>query len=234
MRNNKVDIRFDNFDGILYTDSIEVARIFNKHHHNVLRDIRVFIERNGDSAKKHFIESFYVDKQNRRKDKYLIDKTGLRIFVAGYNSPELYPIKEALLEQLDEIDSQPNNANSDFDRNSRRSKGLRPFNMLSDVVMEKVESKEFWRSVEMACQYTWSVMSAKIIANRHLLGYDDSEIDWNIFAFESIEYIGTMLTWKLNLVKNITISRFYDLIEKTVEEYFDYLISLEEEGINPF
>ncbi|KPU43019.1 phage regulatory protein Rha [Oxobacter pfennigii] len=70
-----------NHNGQLLIDSREVARITDKDHSNLMRDIRGYIDilDTPDSnlkAANFFIESTYMDRQNQERRCYLLTRKG--------------------------------------------------------------------------------------------------------------------------------------------------------------
>lgn len=69
-----------NKDGQLLVDSREVALMVGKEHDQLMRSIRGYVKVLDDSAKlqtpNFFIESFYINKQNKKQPCYLITKKG--------------------------------------------------------------------------------------------------------------------------------------------------------------
>lgn len=68
-----------NQNGTLLTDSREVAKMVNKQHKELLRDIRTYCEYLGQSnfaQSEFFIESTYTNSQNKEQPCYLITKKG--------------------------------------------------------------------------------------------------------------------------------------------------------------
>ncbi|PTF40660.1 hypothetical protein BUY11_10705 [Staphylococcus chromogenes] len=63
-----------------YVDSREVAEMVGKRHAHLIRDIRRHIKDLSESNiayEKYFIKSFYFDKSNRKRVKYMLSKQGL-------------------------------------------------------------------------------------------------------------------------------------------------------------
>ena len=69
-----------NHKGINVTDSREVAQMVGKRHDNLVRDINGYISILGDSSKLRsqdfFIESTYVNSQNKEQPNFLLTKQG--------------------------------------------------------------------------------------------------------------------------------------------------------------
>lgn len=235
---NKLDIEFQLVSGVPHVASTEIARIFNKRHSSVLRDIRVFIERNGELAGSHFMNVITMDKLNRPQNIFLIDKTGLQLFVAGYNTPELYPIKEALLEQLDEMYSKNSGVNTNVSEANEALEVFQDYDInnppLASLVMERVETPEFWGSLDRVNHYVWSIITAKLVGGSFMLEYDASEIDFEVFGFKSVKYVSNSVCSKLKFFENIDISVFYELIDESVEEHFNFVARIKKKGYNPF
>ena len=66
------------------TCSRDVAEMVDKDHNNVLKDIRRIIEHLGEvksyQSSKYFVESTYINAQNKQQPCYLLTKKGCELF----------------------------------------------------------------------------------------------------------------------------------------------------------
>lgn len=87
-----------------YTDSLTVARVFNKEHGKVLRDIRLLVselESFGGEAK--FGLSSYISDQNKELPKYLMDKDALLMLVMGYKGVKATEIRYKYIQAFNKM-----------------------------------------------------------------------------------------------------------------------------------
>lgn len=88
-KQEKNQIIINALDGQVVTSSREIARIFDKHHHNVLRDIRdLIIKLEGISKFDYtqmFKESTWINSQNGQSyQEYMINRDGFTLLVMGF------------------------------------------------------------------------------------------------------------------------------------------------------
>ena len=108
-------------------DSRMVAEVFEKQHAHLLRDIESLTGRkhvcesksgftSEDTAagksglseefvRKNFIESHYVDKQNKKRPLYLLTRDGFTILVMGYTGKKAMTFKEAYIRRFNEMEA---------------------------------------------------------------------------------------------------------------------------------
>ncbi len=78
----------------LKTDSLKVAKAFNKEHKNVLRDIQSLIEKiPAEIGRLMFEQSNYLNRQNKSMPMYEMTKDGFMLLVMGYSTAEALQIK---------------------------------------------------------------------------------------------------------------------------------------------
>lgn len=70
--------------GVREMSSLEIAEITGKRHDVILRDIRNLLEQG--VAAHNFVESYYIDKSNRKSPCFNLTKKGSLILASGYNA----------------------------------------------------------------------------------------------------------------------------------------------------
>lgn len=98
-----VEIMRLNKEEVTAVTSIDVADTFEKEHRRVLQDIR---ELNcSDEFREHnFVQSSYVNTQNKRQPMYLMTRDGFTILVMGYNGEKAMRFKEAYIRQFNAME----------------------------------------------------------------------------------------------------------------------------------
>lgn len=91
--------------------SLQIADSFCKNHKDVLRDIRVIIEKCSlEFTERNFALSEYGDSTGRKLPMYVLSKDEFMMVVMGYNTPEAMKIKEAYIARFNEMEEQIKNA----------------------------------------------------------------------------------------------------------------------------
>ena len=86
----------------LTMDSLEIARLTNKEHRNVTRDIeKMFEELEIDVLK---FEHIYLDRQNRKQKKYSLTKDLTLTLISGYS----IKLRKAIIDRWQELENQNN------------------------------------------------------------------------------------------------------------------------------
>jgi len=84
----------------LTMDSLEIARLTNKEHRNVTRDIeKMFEELEIDVLK---FEHIYLDSQNRKQKKYSLTKDLTLTLISGYS----IKLRKAIIDRWQELENQ--------------------------------------------------------------------------------------------------------------------------------
>ena len=86
----------------LTMDSLEIARLTNKEHRNVTRDIeKMFEELEIDVLR---FEHIYLDSQNRKQKKYSLTKDLTLTLISGYS----IKLRKAIIDRWQELENQNN------------------------------------------------------------------------------------------------------------------------------
>ena len=80
--------------GIAVVSSRDIARVYEKRHDNVLRDIKNIIAKDIKWGKQNYEESFYVEPQNGQiYREYFITRDGLTFLIMGYTGKKAMKFK---------------------------------------------------------------------------------------------------------------------------------------------
>ena len=86
------------------TTSLNVAKVFDKQHKNVLRGIENLMGSNLSSSQDWFFESVYIDKLNRKKKCYEMTKDGFVLLAMGFTGEKALALKIAYIEQFNAME----------------------------------------------------------------------------------------------------------------------------------
>jgi Rha family phage regulatory protein len=89
--------------GKLFVSSRDVARIFEKEHFIVLRDIRE-LNVSEEFGKYNFVLTNYKDEHNRKQPEYLLTKDGFAFLCMGYTGEKANSFKEAYIRRFNEME----------------------------------------------------------------------------------------------------------------------------------
>ncbi|WP_370001301.1 phage antirepressor KilAC domain-containing protein [Paenibacillus sp. RC84] len=92
-------------NGRLVTDSLSVAKMFDRSHDNVLRDIRS-LECSSEFSLLNFEESTYTNDRGRTYLKYIITQDGFSFLVMGYTGKEASRFKETYIAEFNRMKTQ--------------------------------------------------------------------------------------------------------------------------------
>ncbi len=90
--------------GKAVVSSRDIARVFEKQHAHVLRDIREITESDPDWGLSNFGESSYWNEQNKIQPEYLISRDGFTLLVMGYTGERAMRFKKAYIAAFNEME----------------------------------------------------------------------------------------------------------------------------------
>jgi anti-repressor protein len=90
------------------TDSLKVAETFGKRHDRVLQDIRE-LDCSDEFRLHYFVESSYINGQNRSMPKVLMSEQGFAFLAFGYTGKEAARFKELYIAEFDKMRDELNN-----------------------------------------------------------------------------------------------------------------------------
>lgn len=90
-------------NGQAVTNSLKVSQVFEKEHRRVLQDIRK-LECSEYFRQHNFVQSSYVNLQNKELPMYYMSKKGFTLLAMGYTGKEAMKFKEAYIEQFEKME----------------------------------------------------------------------------------------------------------------------------------
>ncbi|OLS39108.1 Rha family transcriptional regulator [Bacillus sp. MRMR6] len=85
------------------TDSLIVAEVFGKRHDRVLQDIRD-LGCSEEFRVHNFVESSYINSQNKELPKYYMNQKGFTLLAMGYTGKEAMKFKEAYINEFERME----------------------------------------------------------------------------------------------------------------------------------
>ena len=90
--------------GKAFVSSRDIARVFEKNHQHVMRDIRNIIEKDTEWGVSNFGQSSYMNEQGKLQPEYLIFRDGFTLLVMGYNGEKAIQFKKAYIAAFNEME----------------------------------------------------------------------------------------------------------------------------------
>ena len=88
---NNVNVAFEIVGNEIFANSLQIAEVFDKGHHNVLRLISNLPK--DEFFTQNFKESSYLNKQNRKQPCYNLTRDGFSLLVMGFTGAKAYKWK---------------------------------------------------------------------------------------------------------------------------------------------
>lgn len=98
-----VEVRRISKTEMTVVSSLDVARTFEKEHRRVLQDIRE-LECSDEFREHNFVQSSYVNVQNKKQPMYLITRDGFTMLAMGYTGEKAMRFKEAYIKQFNAME----------------------------------------------------------------------------------------------------------------------------------
>lgn len=83
--------------------SLDIAETFGKEHKRVLQDIRE-LECSEDFGRHNFVQSSYVNCQNKKQPMYYVTRDGFTLLAMGYNGEKAMKFKEGYIRQFNAME----------------------------------------------------------------------------------------------------------------------------------
>ena len=91
--------------GTPVTDSVKVARVFDKLHKNVMKSIRNILGSAQNLANEHwFAETTYTDAQGKRQPMFLMNRDGFSLLTMSLTGEKAMAFKVAFIEQFNRME----------------------------------------------------------------------------------------------------------------------------------
>ena len=105
MDNQLINLGLTEKSGKAVVSSRDIARVFEKNHQHVMRDIRNIIENDAQWGASNFGQSSYMNEQSKSQPEYLISRDGFTLLVMGYNGEKAMRFKKAYIAAFNEMES---------------------------------------------------------------------------------------------------------------------------------
>ncbi len=104
MDNQLINLGLTEKSGKAFVSSHDIARVFEKNHQHVMRDIRNIIENDAQWGASNFGQSSYMNEQSKSQPEYLISRDGFTLLVMGYNGEKAMQFKKAYIAAFNEME----------------------------------------------------------------------------------------------------------------------------------
>lgn len=114
--------------------SLDIAETFGKEHRRVLQDIRE-LQCSEEFRQHNFVQSSYINAQNKTQPMYLITRDGFMLLVMGYTGEKAMRFKEAYIKQFHAMEK------ALFDKIKEREKGIAVRQALTKALQQSNENE---------------------------------------------------------------------------------------------
>lgn len=104
---NPSDVLFEIRDGKVWVSSLEIARLFERRHDNVMQAIKN-LEVDDNFAALNFQGGSYRDANNQERPMFTMTKKGYRRLVMDFTGKRASEVKEQLLDRFEELEEKEN------------------------------------------------------------------------------------------------------------------------------
>lgn len=98
---NNIQVNLVSKDGKVFATSLDVAKVFEKEHRRVLQDIREMSER----AQHNFVQSSYINSQNREMPMYEMNRDGFTFLVMGFTGEKAENFKLDFIDGFNKMEN---------------------------------------------------------------------------------------------------------------------------------
>ena len=103
---NNVNVAFEIVGDEIFANSLQIAEVFDKGHHNVLRLISNLPK--DEFFTQNFKESSYLNKQNRKQPCYNLTRDGFSLLVMGFTGQKAYKWKIEFIKAFNLMEAELN------------------------------------------------------------------------------------------------------------------------------
>ena len=104
MDNQLMNLGLTEKNGKAVVSSRDIARVFEKRHDHVLRDIKNIIANDADWGLPNFGEMSYPDSYGRSQTEYVMTRDGFTLLVMGYTGEKAMQFKKAYIAAFNEME----------------------------------------------------------------------------------------------------------------------------------
>ncbi len=113
--------------------SLDIAETFGKEHRRVLQDIRE-LQCSEKFRLLNFVQSSYINLQNKNQPMYLVTRDGFTILVMGYTGEKAMKFKEGYIRQFNAMEK------ALIDKIKEREKGIAVRQVLTEAIQQSGEN----------------------------------------------------------------------------------------------
>jgi Rha family phage regulatory protein len=99
---NKVEVHLVTMNGKVFCNSLDVSKVFEKPHNDVLKKIRLFSER----ALGNFSQSSYINEQNKSQPMYEMNRDGFMFLAMGFTGEKAENWKLDLIDAFNQMEQE--------------------------------------------------------------------------------------------------------------------------------
>lgn len=114
--------------------SLDISETFNKEHRRVMQDIRE-LGCSEEFGQHNFVQSSYINSQNKKQPMYIMTKDGFTLLVMGYTGEKAMQFKEAYIKQFNIMEKLLDA------KRKERLKGIAVRNVLTDTIARVKENE---------------------------------------------------------------------------------------------
>jgi Rha family phage regulatory protein len=104
IENQLMNLGLTERDGKIVVSSRDIARVFEKRHDNVVRDIKNIIANDIEWGTLNFEDTSYKDSCGRDQTEYIITRDGFTIIAMGYTGDKAMKFKKAYIAAFNEME----------------------------------------------------------------------------------------------------------------------------------
>ncbi len=129
-----VEVRRINKEETTVVSSLDVAETFEKEHRRVLQDIRE-LKCSEEFGLHNFVQSYYVNSQNKNQPMYLITRDGFTLLAMGYSGEKAMRFKESYIKQFNAMEKTLQ------EKRIEREKGIAVRQSLTKALQQSTENE---------------------------------------------------------------------------------------------
>lgn len=171
---NKVDVSLVSKDGAVFANSLDIAKVFEKEHKNVLRIIDNMSER----GKRNFEPTSYIDSFNRSQKMYEMNRDGFSFLVMGFTGEKADNFKLDFIDGFNKLENEVKKVQSQSTQIQLLQETINQLSIMDNRVSNTESEVEYLKNKAPITYNQIKVLEDKRKAiTRELVGYDtNSEI----------------------------------------------------------
>ena len=98
------ELVFKSNEGVAVTTSLKIAEVFNKKHQHVMEAIRKLTSVENSTVLKMFVESQYVNEQNKEQPMFVMNRDGFMLLAMGFTGKKAMEFKIQFISAFNEME----------------------------------------------------------------------------------------------------------------------------------